>query len=82
MHSLGQTQVEKKEVHVKAHVRLIRQKVYRFVCKECNGVVERICYPSRPLFCEKCRPPKPKAQKIPPQPIAKSKKKPSTKKSA
>lgn len=58
--------MESKEVYVKAHVRIIRQKVYRFVCKECNQVSERICFPSQPLYCERCRPPKLKAEKVSP----------------
>lgn len=49
---------ETKEIYVKAHVRIIRQKSYRFVCKQCNQVSERICFPSQPLYCERCRPPK------------------------
>ncbi|MER3495031.1 hypothetical protein CEN49_01130 [Fischerella thermalis CCMEE 5273] len=60
--------MDSKEVFVKAHTRIIRQRVYRFVCKGCNLVVERTCYPSRPLFCERCRPPK----HHPPQPQSKT----------
>lgn len=71
-------QVESQEVYVKAHIRVVKQKVYRFVCKECNQVVERICYPSLPLYCLECRPPKPKKQK-PSLKFIKSKKKPKTK---
>ncbi|HCF28610.1 MAG TPA: hypothetical protein DEV81_15725 [Cyanobacteria bacterium UBA11049] len=66
--------METKEVFVQAHVRVIRQRVYRFVCKDCNQVVERICYPSQPLFCDRCRPPKSKTQKPSPK-VIKSKKK-------
>lgn len=58
--------MESKEVYVKAHVRIIRQKVYRFVCKDCNQVSERICFPSQPLYCERCRPPKTKAAEVSP----------------
>lgn len=58
--------MESKEVYVKAHVRIIRQKVYRFVCKDCNQVSERICFPSQPLYCERCRPPKTKEVKVAP----------------
>ncbi len=64
--------MESKEVFVKAHVRIIKQRVYRFVCKGCNKVVERTCYPSRPLFCERCRPPKVHAAKTP-APVTKGK---------
>ncbi len=67
-------QLEIKEVFVQAHTRVIKQRVYRFVCKGCNHVVERVCYPSQPLYCEKCRPTKPKKQKPSPT-LVKSKKK-------
>jgi hypothetical protein len=70
--------VESKEVFIKAHTRVIKQRVYRFVCKDCNKVVERTCYPSQPLYCERCRPPKAKTDK-PPAKSIKSKKKPKTK---
>ncbi len=73
--------MESKEVFVKAHVRVIKQKVYRFVCKSCNLVVERTCFPSQPLYCDRCRPPKLKVEK-PPTKSIKSKKKPKTKESA
>ncbi|KOP22540.1 hypothetical protein AMR41_30920 [Hapalosiphon sp. MRB220] len=55
--------METKEIFVKAHTRTIKQKVYRFVCKECNQVSERICYPCLPLYCSSCRPSKPKSTK-------------------
>jgi hypothetical protein len=55
--------METKVVHVKAHDRLIKQVRYRFVCKGCNKTVERICYPSQPLYCVECRPPKPASTK-------------------
>jgi hypothetical protein len=55
---------ESKEIFVKAHVRIIRQKSYRFVCKLCNQVSERICFPSQPLYCERCRPPKSTGTKV------------------
>ena len=72
--------MESKEVFVKAHVRVIKQKVYRFVCKECNLVVERTCFPSQPLYCDSCRPPKLKVEK-PTSKSIKSKKKPKPKES-
>ncbi len=65
--------MESKEIFVKAHVRVIRQKLYRFVCKECNSVSERICFPSQPLYCEICRPPKQKAEKPSSEAIVKAK---------
>ncbi len=65
--------MESKEIFVKAHVRVIRQKLYRFVCKECNSVSERICFPSQPLYCETCRPPKLKAEKPSSEAIVKAK---------
>jgi hypothetical protein len=67
--------VESKEVFVQAHVRVIKQRAYRFVCKQCNEVVERICYPSQPKYCERCRPPKSTSQKPPTPKLVKSKKK-------
>jgi hypothetical protein len=66
--------VESKEVFVKAHTRIIKQRVYRFVCKNCNQVVERTCYPSQPLYCLECRPHKAKASKLNTKAITKSKK--------
>jgi hypothetical protein len=77
--------VESKEIFVKAHVRVIRQKVYRFVCKECNLVSERVCFPSQPLYCERCRPPKPKVEKPSNEAVVKAqttKRKPPTKQRA
>jgi septum formation inhibitor MinC len=65
--------VESKEIFVKAHVRVIRQKLYRFVCKECNSVSERICFPSQPLYCEQCRPPKLKSEKPSSEAVVKAK---------
>lgn len=65
--------MESKEIFVKAHVRIIRQKLYRFVCKECNSVSERICFPSQPLYCEKCRPPKQKVEKPSSEAVVKAK---------
>ncbi|MBW4630366.1 MAG: hypothetical protein KME30_00225 [Iphinoe sp. HA4291-MV1] len=67
--------MESKEVFVKAHTRIIKQRVYRFVCKNCNQVVERTCYPSQPLYCLECRPQKGTASKTNHKAIAKSKKK-------
>ncbi|BAZ42629.1 hypothetical protein NIES4101_85980 [Calothrix sp. NIES-4101] len=65
--------MESKEIFVKAHVRIIRQKVYRFVCKQCNSVSERICFPSQPLYCEICRPPKQKVDKPSSEAVVKAK---------
>ncbi|NJL09877.1 MAG: hypothetical protein HC908_05875 [Calothrix sp. SM1_7_51] len=66
---------ESKEIFIKAHVRIIRQRSYRFVCKQCNQVSERICFPSQPLYCDRCRPPKPKSSKAAAPKLVKSKKK-------
>lgn len=65
--------METKEIFVKAHVRIIRQKLYRFVCKECNSVSERVCFPSQPLYCEICRPPKQKVEKPSSEAVVKAK---------
>ncbi len=67
--------MESKEVFVQAHVRVIKQRTYRFVCKQCNEVVERICYPSQPKYCERCRPPKSTLNKPDTPKLVKSKEK-------
>ncbi len=70
--------METQEVHVKAHTRLIRQRIYRFICKNCNQPAERICYPSQPLYCDRCRPPKTQKGKKPSQVTALKKKRRAT----
>ena len=70
--------METQEVHVKAHTRLIRQRIYRFICKDCNQATERICYPSQPFYCERCRPPKSGKRKKPSQVTALKKKRRAT----
>jgi hypothetical protein len=45
------------EYTVRAHVRVIRSRVYMFICKQCNKDTERESYGPRPLYCERCRPP-------------------------
>lgn len=72
---IGTRQLESKEIFVKAHTRVMKQRVYRFVCKDCNSTVERTCYPSQPLYCLECRPPKSKTSKFNKKAVAKSKKK-------
>lgn len=67
--------MDSKEVFVQAHIRVIKQRAYRFVCKQCNEVVERICYPSQPQYCERCRPPKSTSKKPSTPKLVKSKKK-------
>jgi hypothetical protein len=74
--------METKEVYVKAHTRVIKQRMYRFVCKNCNLVVERVCFPSQPLYCLVCRPPKIKVEKKPSKYDYKSRKKSTRKKPA
>lgn len=46
-----------KEVHVKAHCRVIKEKTYRFICRECNRSTNRKSFGGRPIYCESCRPP-------------------------
>ncbi len=70
--------METQEVHVKAHTRLIRQRIYRFICKNCKQAAERVCYPSQPLYCERCRPPKMEKRKKPSQVTALKKKRRAT----
>ncbi|WP_088241914.1 hypothetical protein [Calothrix rhizosoleniae] len=49
--------VNVREYTVRAHKRLIRTRVFNFVCKQCNQSTKRETYGPRPLYCERCRPP-------------------------
>ncbi|MEM7725435.1 MAG: hypothetical protein AAF208_03570 [Cyanobacteria bacterium P01_A01_bin.45] len=51
--------IDVREYTVRAHQRLIRTRIFHFICKECNSPTERETYGPRPLYCEKCRPPQP-----------------------
>jgi len=45
-----------KKVNVKAHIRVIHTRVYKFVCKSCEQKVERETYATIcPLYCDKCK---------------------------
>ena len=52
-----------KEYTVQAHNRLIHTRTFKFICKQCSSPTVRETYGSRPLYCEQCRPPKPKTIK-------------------
>ncbi len=52
-----------KEYTVQAHNRLIHTRTFKFICKQCSAPTVRETYGSRPLYCEQCRPPKPKTIK-------------------
>lgn len=62
--------VQVREYTVRAHVRVIKTRVYMFICKQCKQDSERESYGPRPLYCERCRPQKAKVN------AAKKKKKP------
>ncbi|HEY9653250.1 MAG TPA: hypothetical protein V6C95_21505 [Coleofasciculaceae cyanobacterium] len=49
-----------REYTVRAHNRLIHTRTFKFICKQCSLPTVRETYGSRPLYCEQCRPPKPK----------------------
>lgn len=51
--------VEVQEYTVRAHVRLIHTRVFKFICKGCDRPTQRETYGPRPLYCEYCRPPQP-----------------------
>lgn len=51
-----------KKVHVraytvKAHERVIRTRIYKFICEKCDQATTRESYGPMPLYCESCRPP-------------------------
>jgi hypothetical protein len=65
-----------REYTVRAHQRLIKTRVFNFVCKECDQSTKRETFGPRPLYCEKCRPPQAprksmtRSQKAKPRPMA------------
>ena len=64
-----------KKVHVraytvKAHERVIRTRIYKFICEKCDQVTTRESYGPMPMYCESCRPPAAKTK------VVKKKKKP------
>ncbi len=52
-----------REYTVQAHSRLIHTRTFKFICKQCSAPTVRETFGSRPLYCEPCRPPKPKTIK-------------------
>jgi hypothetical protein len=63
-----------REYTVRAHERVLRTRIYKFICQQCIGATERESYGPRPLYCETCRPPhsrtsEPAARKKKPRPV-------------
>lgn len=54
--SMATKKVRVREYTVRAHVRVIKTRVYMFICQQCNKDTERESYGPRPLYCERCRP--------------------------
>ena len=65
-----------REYTVQAHSRLIHTRIFKFICKQCSAPTVRETYGSRPLYCEQCRPPKPKTVKATDSPKKSQPKKP------
>ena len=51
---LGETKV----VNVKPHNRTIHERIYQFICPECDRAVTRPTFGSCPKYCLECSPPK------------------------
>ena len=66
--------VHVREYTVRAHVRVIQTRRYKFICKECNKDTERESYGPMPMYCERCRPPAAKINSVKkkkkPRPVA------------
>lgn len=63
-----------REYTVRAHQREIHTRVFNFVCKQCDEPTKRETYGTRPLYCERCRPPQapktsPSSRKAKPRPM-------------
>lgn len=56
--------VNVREYTVRAHLRVIHARRYKFVCKQCGELSERETYGPRPLYCELCRPPFLRTEKV------------------
>ncbi|MDJ0718378.1 MAG: hypothetical protein QNJ54_29820 [Prochloraceae cyanobacterium] len=52
--------VQVKEYTVRAHHRLIHTRIYKFICKGCKQPTSRETFGGKPLYCDICRPTKPK----------------------
>lgn len=50
--------VHVREYTVRAHNRLLKTRVYKFICKQCDNSTEREVYGKCPTYCVECRPPK------------------------
>lgn len=49
--------VHVREYTVRAHERVIKTRLYKFICAQCDQMTKRESYGPRPLYCETCRPP-------------------------
>jgi len=56
---------EIKTVKVRPHSRTIRNRIYQFVCSQCDQLVKRSTFGPCPKYCATCRPPKIKPQPEP-----------------
>ena len=45
------------EYTVRAHERVIKTRLYKFICAQCDRKTTRESYGPRPKCCETCRPP-------------------------
>lgn len=54
---MASKQVFVKEYKVRAHWRTIQTRVFQFVCKKCDRLIERETFAVKcPKYCEQCRP--------------------------
>jgi hypothetical protein len=51
-------QIDVREYTVRAHKRTIHSRVFNFICGKCSQVTSRETFGCRPIYCEKCSPPK------------------------
>jgi hypothetical protein len=49
--------VKVREYTVRAHERIIKTRLYKFICAQCDQRTTRESYGPRPKYCETCRPP-------------------------
>lgn len=54
---MAEKKVRVREYTVRAHDRVIKTRVYKFVCAQCDQLTKRESYGPRPKYCETCRPP-------------------------
>ena len=56
--------VKVREYTVRAHERVIKTRLYKFICAQCDQMTKRESYGPRPRYCETCRPPVAKANTL------------------